>query len=237
MAYQENSISKMKLSKALKKNKKWIIGGVLMFLLLASLSSNPSNTTTTNLDEIMRTSYLGTRNQRGIRNNNPLNIKFRASRDYLGKIPFENNTDVIPDSTEKHEQFESLVFGIAAAIQHLRLRYINGSGWSVNNCESPKKTFTAPFKTFTRIANVWAPRACDPSPTLPGGNNPDEYIRFVVGQTGIDPNIDIDPNDKEYMKKLIWGMSLYECGMPYKKNILSWENWEVFFNVAWTIYQ
>jgi hypothetical protein len=227
-----DSIGAMKRYKKnyFQKHKKWIIGGALVLIALASLSAK--NATSTNLDEIMRTSYLGMRQHvRGIRNNNPLNIKFRASRTYLGKIALDQNTD------KEHEQFESLVFGIAAAIEHLDKRYINGAGWSARNCETPPVTFSAPFKTLRQIAQVWAPAKCDPSDRLPGGNNPNNYVLYVTNQTGIDPDEVINAKDRELMKKLIWGMSLYECGGNYKNNILSKENWEKLFNAAWAIYQ
>ncbi len=210
-----------------KNQKKWLIAtGIILFFVVALQSSSTINSQT--MDEIMRTSYLGTRNERGIRNNNPLNLKY-SPRDYFGKIPLEINTDKV------HEQFESLVYGIAAAIQHMRRRYISGSGWDIKNCATPPVRYSAPFDTVRLIANVWAPRGCDPSVTLPGGNNPDEYIAFLVRKTGINPDAKLDPSDKETLKKLIWAMSIFENGAKYEANILSAANWDIFFNVAWNI--
>lgn len=44
---------------------------------------------------------------RGIRNNNPLNIRRSSSR-WLGKIPFERSTD------KEFEQFENMAYGLRA---------------------------------------------------------------------------------------------------------------------------
>lgn len=56
-------------------------------------------------------SFLGrTDLPRGIRNNNPGNIRFSASNDWLGKIPYSQNTD----SGRAFEQFRELRYGIRA---------------------------------------------------------------------------------------------------------------------------
>lgn len=201
-----------------------IIGGIVLVLLIASQSAKASNNS-----EIMKTSFLRSGYVRGIRNNNPLNLKYSSSRDYMGKISLSENTDKV------HEQFESMVFGLAAAISHMTQRYINGSGWSIKNCEIPQKTFTAPFNTLTLIANVWAPSKCDPSAGLPGGNNPAAYIKFVSAKSGINPDEKLNASDKETLKKLIWGMCLYENGAHFENTIFSWANWNLFFNAAWSI--
>lgn len=204
-------------------DKKYIIIGAVVVLLLVATTASASNS------GVMKTSYLGSGYVRGIRNNNPLNIKYSASRDYMGKIPLAQNTDKV------HEQFESMVFGIAAAIEHMTQRYISRSGWTVPNCAG--QSYTSPFDTLRLIANVWAPKGCDASATLPGGNNPDAYISFVNKKTGINPDAKISPTDKDTLKKLIWGMALYENGTKFESDILSWANWDKMFNAAWSILQ
>lgn len=55
-------------------------------------------------------------NTRGIRNNNPFNIK-RSSNCWLGKVPFSASTDKV------FEQFESIDYGLRAGIK-LLIKYI-----------------------------------------------------------------------------------------------------------------
>lgn len=58
-------------------------------------------------------SFFGTNNPRGIRNNNPGNIKIGSSN-WQGKIPIENNTDGV------FEQFQSFPYGARATIKLLQ---------------------------------------------------------------------------------------------------------------------
>lgn len=62
-------------------------------------------------------SFLGTNNPRGIRNNNPGNLKISNSP-WNGKIPIAQNTD------GTFEQFKSLAYGTRATIKLLK-NYIN----------------------------------------------------------------------------------------------------------------
>lgn len=63
-------------------------------------------------------SFLGIKATRGIRNNNPGNIKYSKNNDWKGKITWENNTDWV------FEQFKSFPYGVRAMIINLRT-YIN----------------------------------------------------------------------------------------------------------------
>lgn len=63
-------------------------------------------------------SFLGTNNPRGIRNNNPGNLKISGSA-WQGKIPVSQNTD------GTFEQFQSFAYGTRALIKLLK-NYIAG---------------------------------------------------------------------------------------------------------------
>lgn len=63
-------------------------------------------------------SYLGRAGlPRGVRNNNPGNLKYTDIQ-WRGKIPYERNTDpVYPDG--KHEQFENWYYGVRAMVKDI----------------------------------------------------------------------------------------------------------------------
>lgn len=66
-------------------------------------------------------SYLGNKKYpRGFRNNNPGNIIFKQSNNWLGKIPFDKNTD------KTFEQFINFEYGVRALITDLITKYTNG---------------------------------------------------------------------------------------------------------------
>ncbi|MDJ1494536.1 hypothetical protein QNI19_16445 [Cytophagaceae bacterium DM2B3-1] len=63
-------------------------------------------------------SYLGQNSlPRGLRNNNPGNLKYVASNDWMGKVPLAQNTD------KTFEQFKEFRYGVAALLKLLR-KYI-----------------------------------------------------------------------------------------------------------------
>lgn len=68
-------------------------------------------------------SYLGRNDlSRGIRNNNPLNLKYVAGNPWQGKLPLSENYDDSPEG--RHEQFYCWKYGIRAGMVLLR-NYIN----------------------------------------------------------------------------------------------------------------
>jgi hypothetical protein len=210
------------------KNKKIIIIGAIVVLALFAFSKDENNTdtpTTDDLDPSTMSNFLGQSNYvRGIRNNNPLNIK-KSTRNYYGKVPLSRNTDGM------HEQFEAFPFGIGAAIIHIRSRYLTGAIGIIPDCVGVKHY--PPHDTIQKIANIWAPKGCDPSPTLPNGNNPDEYANFVARDTGFDKNMKIDGNDYETMSALLKAMCLFENGTRYRSSIFG--TWDTDFKIAWTV--
>jgi hypothetical protein len=199
-----------------------IIGGVVLLLLYFATTSNAA---TIDLNEENMSNFLGNSSYtRGIRTNNPLNIK-KSKRDYYGKVPLSNNTDEI------NEQFIAFPFGIAAAIVHIRSRYITGALGEIKNCVGD--TLRPPFNTISKIANVWAPKGCDPGPNIPQGNQPDEYANFISKETGFNTNMVIDGNDKAVMSALLKAMCLFENGVNYRKTVFA--SWEKDFGIAWYV--
>jgi len=89
---------------------------------LSDVTIAPPTSTTTGAEGAQGESFLGlTGYSRGIRNNNPGNIKFKHSNNWDGKIPFNQNTDKI------FEQFISFDYGVRAMIQLLD-NYIDRDG-------------------------------------------------------------------------------------------------------------
>jgi hypothetical protein len=92
---------------------------------------------------------------RGLKNNNPGNLRIGGS-DWIGKIPIYQNTD------GEFEQFESLMWGIRAAMVNLRNAY-----------------FRVGFQTIEKILYKWAP---------PHENDTEGYIISIERCTRWDRN-------------------------------------------------
>lgn len=82
----------------------------------------------------MAKSYLGKNATRGIKNNNPLNIR-RSGNSWKGKIPFDRSTD------NEFEQFENWVYGVRAGIKNIKTHFGRGKN------------------TIRTLVYVWAPPA------------------------------------------------------------------------------
>lgn len=71
----------------------------------------------------MDLSYLGQDNlARGLRNNNPGNIKINPANDWQGKVPLDQNTD------GTFEQFYFFAYGVRAMIRLIRDSYMLQQG-------------------------------------------------------------------------------------------------------------
>lgn len=113
---------------------------------------------------------------RGIRNNNPLNI--RIGNTWLGEVSKPTDPDF--------EQFVSIDYGYRAACVLMR-RYI----------KHYKRT------TLAAIISAWAPAS---------ENNTIRYIDYVANSLNIGANDDIDYDDRETVCKMLYYMTIYECG-------------------------
>jgi hypothetical protein len=132
-------------------------------------------------------SYLGiipTSLNRGIRNNNPGNVKFYNSNAWQGKVSLSQNTDSLDtDGEPKFEQFTSYPYGVRVMIYLLKNRYIpNG------------------HNTLTKILDRYDP-----------GFNPG-YLQHLVDRVGISANQTIGANDETIIKKIVQALTRWENG-------------------------
>ena len=129
---------------------------------------------------------------RGERNNNPLNIKYLKTNNWLGKVPDREKKDTV------FEEFTSMVYGLRAAIKLIR-RHI-----ARENAPTPRA-----------IINRWAPPTADHNPT-------EAYITFVEQRmkqlmekewaltNHYDPASRINPRDFDQMRALVTAMCEFE---------------------------
>lgn len=144
---------------------------------------------------------------RGIRNNNPGNIRVNNANNWLGKIPFAQNTDSTlvngqPVLKRAFEQFTELRFGLRAMIRLIQ-------NYQTNHGDN----------TLRKIINRYAP---------PNENHTNTYLNYIAGQVGIGPDAPFVAN-KENMRKLIPALVRYENGTQK-----AWIN-DNDFEAAWAI--
>lgn len=141
---------------------------------------------------------------RGIRNNNPGNLKFSSSP-WLGKLPYDANQDYDCRTgrvTRTFEQFSQYKYGIRALIKLLQ-NYME-----VKN-----------LRTISQIVNRYAPST---------ENNPVTYIQFVANYTGFDPNWPLSPS-RETLRALSRAIAKYENGVEAVSDGQFAAVWNEFF--------
>ena len=128
---------------------------------------------------------------RGIRNNNPLNIRHSPSR-WEGRA--EEQTD------PRFVQFRSMAYGYRAAFKLLQSYY---------------RRFCKEGKPFTvrNIISRWAPPE--------DGNDTEAYIRSVLLLGGLGGKETLLPPDNPHgylrMERLVSAMTVMECGIGIKQ--------------------
>lgn len=96
-----------------------IFAGIIAALLLLFSKKSAAASGSGNANALMALSYLGSANlPRGIRNNNPGNLRMGSSN-WQGMVPHNQNTD------GAFEQFETYVYGVRAMTK-LLMNYIYG---------------------------------------------------------------------------------------------------------------
>ena len=132
---------------------------------------------------------------RGIRNNNPGNIRW--SDDWKGLIPQAQSTD------KDFCQFYDVKWGIRALVKVL-LNYSKRPGMpGVGN---------SGIDTVREIISRWAP---------PNENNTEAYIQSVAKACGVKPNEAIYITDKSLLLKMVKAIIQHENGVqPYTDAIL-----------------
>jgi len=138
--------------------------------------------------DIFSISYLGSGCQypRGIRNNNPGNLRVSNSA-WQGKIPLSENQDYSCPSQaikKEFEQFETYVWGVRAMTKLLS-NYINNG-----------------YDTISKIISRYAPSS---------ENNTEAYIQAVSQRTGIGQN-EILTSSYSDLRVLVIAMSEHENG-------------------------
>ena len=124
---------------------------------------------------------------RGIRNNNPGNIK-TSSAAWQGKIPFQDNNDVNCSTgqvTRTFEQFITYEYGIRALVKLLET-YMKTHG----------------LRTVRGIINRWAPTS---------ENNTSAYVNTVSNRMGITPDVPLQFT-RETMRLLSQAIAWVENG-------------------------
>lgn len=128
---------------------------------------------------------------RGIRNNNPLNIRISGSL-WHGKVPLAQNTD------GAFEQFDTIEHGLRAAILNIR---------TIVN----RRRRLGEDTTVKDLINIWAPSE--------DGNDTLGYVEQVTALTGLSPHQLVELRNKNMIVRLIWGMSYVETGWDISINV------------------
>lgn len=124
----------------------------------------------------------GTQLARGLRNNNPLNIR-KSSNNWLGKVT--QNTDGC------FEQFTTIEYGLRAAFLNIRT--------IVRRRQAQNMT-----TTVAQLVRTWAPAS--------DGNNEAAYCHTIFENSGIRSSAEVDIANKDFMCRLVLAMCCVEVG-------------------------
>ena len=116
-----------------------------------------------------------------MRNNNPLNI-IKSHIKWLGEVR--------PGTDSRFAQFETMEYGLRAALKLLRTYYVK------HHC-----------RTIRQIISRWAPAF---------ENHTEAYIQSVSRQTGILPDTQLPPMKEETRQvwcSIVLAMASVECGL------------------------
>lgn len=141
---------------------------------------------------------------RGIRNNNPGNIKTTGSA-WTGEVPLDQNTDYDCKSgriTKTFKQFKSYVYGVRAMLWLLRESYMKQQG----------------LRTVRAIVNRYAP---------PSENITSAYVTTVANAIGVSPDKILDPTDKNTLRRLLQAMAKHENGRDAISNAQFDQAWQM----------
>ena len=129
---------------------------------------------------------LNTATPRGIRNCNPLTIRYSSRNNWLGKYPREANND------GDFEQFHFMWQGFLAAFKLIGNTYI----------------FKYRLNTLSAIIHRWCP-------TGDADNDPAAYLQKVCAWTGIGGQEPLSNHDPR-LKNIVMAMAVVECGKEIK---------------------
>lgn len=126
---------------------------------------------------------MATQLPRGLRNNNPLNIRINPANQWMGAADEQRDPQFV--------QFTSMVWGLRAGIVILR-------NWLMAAARKNESL------TMGRIISRWAPAS--------DGNNVPAYITKVHRLSGIAQHDLVSYSDRSQIVNLIWAMAFVECG-------------------------
>ena len=122
---------------------------------------------------------------RGIKNNNPLNLR-KSNNNWVGKIE--------PSKDKAFEQFLTMEHGIRAAMKNIATivnrRKKNGEETRISD-----------------LIHVWAPNS--------DGNNETAYLAVVLKKAKFSCDENIDLKQRNQITRLCWAMAIVECGERY----------------------
>ena len=132
---------------------------------------------------------------RGIRNCNPLNIRYNSRNNWQGKYPKEYNNDRAAQSatggSPEFEQFHFMWQGFLAAFKLIGNTYI----------------YRYRLNTLSAIIERWAPTT--------DGNDPKGYLQKVCAWTGVGGQEPLSNHDPR-LKNIVMAMAVVECGHEIK---------------------
>ena len=123
---------------------------------------------------------------RGIRNCNPLNIRYSSRNNWVGKYPKDKNNDGV------FEQFHFMWQGFLAAFKLIGNTYIHR--YRLN--------------TLSAIISRWCPKG-------DADNDPNAYLQKVCAWTGVGGKEPLSNHDPR-LKNIVMAMAVVECGKEIK---------------------
>lgn len=134
---------------------------------------------------------------RGIRNNNPLNIKIAKRNNWKGRVPLEENTDGV------FEQYTDIKFGVRAALKLIQKYIVSG----INTVPTIIHRWCPPMSAnddSTKIYTKYVLKACT--------ENLDEFHTFT----------EIRKNDYEVLFVVLSAMCCMESNYRLPSDIFLW---------------
>ena len=162
--------------------KKYIIIALLVVVLLIVAVGSAQGST-----KAVSNKAKDCRLPRGIRNNNPGNIRYSNANDWRGKVRYDKNTDyncTTQEVVRQFEQFSEYKYGVRAMIVLVKNYIERGND------------------TIRKVVTKYAPS---------NENNTAGYISFVTDQTGIGADEPLTAN-KQTLRKLVKAMARKESG-------------------------
>lgn len=126
---------------------------------------------------------------RGIRNNNPLNLR-KSNNEWLGKVE--------PSKDKAFEQFLTMEHGIRAAMKNIATIVNRRKG----NGEDTR---------ISDLIHIWAPNS--------DGNNEAAYLAVVLKKAKFCCDEKIELKQRHQITRLCWAMAIVECGERYAERL------------------